>query len=38
MYMDRDVTITGSYSEKDGDKTVYTVSLKKGWNLLLEHG
>ncbi|MDR2627279.1 MAG: hypothetical protein LBC40_04520 [Dysgonamonadaceae bacterium] len=39
MYMDRDVTITGSYSEKDGDETqnyIYTVSLKRGWNLLYE--
>ena len=35
LYTDRDVSITGSSSEKDGDETEifsYSVYLKKGWN------
>lgn len=39
FYADRDATITGSFSYKDGDDTykeVYNVSLKKGWNLAYE--
>lgn len=37
VYVDADVTITGSYSEMDGEYTheeLYDASLKKGWNTL----
>ncbi|GHV61203.1 hypothetical protein FACS1894199_07890 [Bacteroidia bacterium] len=39
-YVDSDVTITGSYTDDDGDWTSKTtwnnVSLKKGWNIVYE--
>ncbi|MDR1172831.1 MAG: hypothetical protein LBL24_10285 [Bacteroidales bacterium] len=33
-YVDRNVTITGSYTDGDGYKTVFNVSLVKGWNIV----
>jgi len=36
MYIDRDCSIKGSYTEIDEDETyrTYNVSLKKGWNIM----
>lgn len=39
LYVDKDVTITGSGSDKDGDYTdnyTFNISLKKGWNMIYE--
>jgi hypothetical protein len=36
LYVDRDFSITGSYTEKDEDVNKYSLFLKKGWNLVYE--
>jgi len=41
MYVDKNVSITGSYTEiEDGDTYVYNYNaqLKKGWNIMIENG
>lgn len=34
MYVDRNVTVTGSHTYSDGEKEVYNMSLVKGWNIV----
>ena len=34
VYTDKDVTATGNFVDDYGDKRIYSVSLKKGWNKL----
>jgi hypothetical protein len=34
IYMDRDVKVTGEYSDEDGDTEKFNMNLKKGWNLM----
>jgi hypothetical protein len=36
MYANGDLSITGSYTDYDGDLEKYNVHLKKGWNMVYE--
>ena len=37
LYADQDVDITGSYTNEEGDRYIYDVKLKKGWNVWLSY-
>jgi hypothetical protein len=36
LYASDDVSITGSYTDDDGDAEMYSVNVKKGWNITYE--
>jgi len=37
LYANKDVSITGSYTNEDGDGRVYNAKMKKGWNVWLSY-
>ena len=37
LYVNKDISITGSYTDEDGIGLVYDVRLEKGWNVWLSY-